>query len=268
MAITTLAGVNSGLTQPTSFAKAGTGAQNAAFYWFSPFYRGGIPAAASVPSPGLSGAALTSYSGQIPVPEASNNTYLAEMIATSDASEGMLLLCDRLWHNSGVSVASTGVQTINSVTFPARDKNGSTNGEGVFVGIEFSSGLTGANLPTYTMTYTNSAGTGSRTATNIDASGALAQGTFLQMGLQAGDLGVRSIQSIQLSSTYSVGTLSMVAYRILAAIETRGRSRNSLLDAVCCNFPRLYDNTVPFMLFGASGTAVSDIFGAFKFTQG
>ncbi|MBF9664229.1 hypothetical protein, partial [Streptococcus pseudopneumoniae] len=83
----------------------------------------------------------TTYAGQIPVPPASGNTHLSYAGFFSSAQGGLVLLCDRLWHNSGFNVTLTTAQTVNSVTFPERDMDGTTNGEGVFVGVEVSGAM-------------------------------------------------------------------------------------------------------------------------------
>lgn len=194
MAVTSLDIALSGERPLEFFTKATSGNLVIGRPW-TPFYTAGIPGAAVAPTPGLTGAALTSYAGQIPVPPASGNTHLSYVSFVSQAQGGMVLLCDRLWHNSGLNVTLTTAQTVGSVAFPARDADGTTNGEGVFLGVEVSA-ATGAGTPTITVSYTNQAGTAGRTATNTDATVATsAVGTFYRIGLQAGDTGVRSVQS-------------------------------------------------------------------------
>lgn len=81
---------------------------------YSPFYVTGRPGAAAAPSPGIGGAALTTYAGQIPwTNPASGNSYLARLSINCNV-QGTLLLCDRLWHNSGINVTLATSQTINS----------------------------------------------------------------------------------------------------------------------------------------------------------
>ena len=113
MAITTLDLALAGMKPPGYFSKAVTGTLVAARP-FSPFYLAGVPGAATAPSPGLAGAALTSYAGQLAIPAASGNTHLARFSGVASAQAGLLLLCDRLWHNSGFTITSTGAQTVNS----------------------------------------------------------------------------------------------------------------------------------------------------------
>src|SRR3990167_7082314 len=117
MSITTLDGVIAGMQPPEEFLKVGAGTQVIG-RMYSPFYVTGRTGAATAPAPGISGAALTTYAGQIPFVNGAANQYLARFTAQCNVT-GTLLLCDRLWHNSGISVTTTGAQTINSVAFPA-----------------------------------------------------------------------------------------------------------------------------------------------------
>lgn len=267
MAITSLDLALAGERPLEYFTKAASG-NTVAGRPFSPFYTAGVPGAAVAPSPGLAGAALTSYAGQIPVPAASGNTHLSYFAGVSSAQGGMMLLCDRLWHNSGIGITTTTAQTINSVAWPARDDAGTTDGTGVYIGVEVST-ATGAGTPTLTMSYTNSAGTSGRTATNVDATVATsAIGTFYRMGLQAGDVGVRSIQSFTLSATWTSGTIHLVAYRVIAALPLIASALPASLNAVTANMPRLYDNSVPFLQFIPSSTGSTLLTAGVKFTQG
>lgn len=267
MAITTLDGALAGMKPPSFFSKAVSGTLVAGRP-FSPFYLAGVPGAAAAPSPGLGGASLTSYSGQIPIPAASNNTHLARFSGVSSAQAGLLLLCDRIWHNSGFTITSTGAQTINSTAWNARDSNGSTDGVGVILGVEIS-GATGAGTPTITVAYTNSANTASRSGVNSVATVASsAAGTFYPIGLQAGDVGVRSVQTLTLSATWTSGTMHLVAYRVLATLELPAAGIPNAVDALTSGMPRLYDTSVPFLIFIPQTTTTTQLSGQVVYTQG
>lgn len=82
MAITSLDLALAGERPLEFFSKAASG-NTVAGRPFSPFYTAGVPGAAVAPTPGLSGAALTSYDGQIPVPAASGNTHLSYFTGVS-----------------------------------------------------------------------------------------------------------------------------------------------------------------------------------------
>lgn len=269
MAITTLDGALAGMQPIRPFAKAVTPTLVAGKPQ-SLWGLAGNPGAGSWDTT-LNGVVLSStsamVSGQIPhVDPGSGNSYLAGLTAMATQA-GMLLLCDRLWHNGGFTITSTGSQSITSPTFPARDIAGSTNGDGVYLGLEVSAAC-GAAAPTITIGYTNQAGTGSRTATNSFATAnSPAAGSFFPIGQQAGDTGVRSVQSLTLSVSWVSGTINLVAYRVLAAIPLLALIPNDL-DPITARFARIYNGTVPFLIFVPNTTTASNISGAYTETQG
>lgn len=267
MAITTLDGIIAGMQYPRAFSKAVTAtlvAGRVASHWAL----GGNPGAGSYDTT-LNGVALTApVNGQIPFTDpASGNAYLARLQATATQA-GVLILADRLWHNGGYTITSTSAQNSTTPTWPARDANGSTNGEGVFLALEISAAA-GAAAPTITCTYTNSGGTGSRTATNIMATAnSPAIGATYLIGLQSGDLGVRSLQSVQLSVSWASGTMNMVAYRPLAYLEIPGALIPNAIDALTGGFPQLYNGTVPYFMFIPNTTTATILNGQVVYSHG
>lgn len=271
MTITTLDGIDSGLTMPFMYDKsAANHANSLANRYISTWYLAGNPAAATANSSGLSGVALTNpTTGQLPLPPVSNTTYLASIThkAPNSNSQGLGLLVDRLWHNSGIVMTVSTSQTINSVTWPARDINDSTNGEGVLIGLELST-ATGAGTPTMTIEYTNSVGTAGRTSTGIIAGVASsAAGSFYLFALQAGDTGVRSIQTFTFSATWTSGAAHLVAFKVLAAIPARGVNVPGVVhDYMTMGLQKVNDNSVPFVIFAGltAGKTISKV----CYTQG
>lgn len=270
MAITTLDNALAGMQAARYFAKGVTGTMVAGRPW-SLWAIGGNPGAGSFDTT-LAGVALSSTSaqvnGQIPFTNpVSGNSYLARFQAGATIA-GTLLLCDRLWHNGGFTITSNTAQTVNSATWPARDLAGTTNGDGVLLGLEISAAA-GAAAPTITVAYTNSGGTGSRSAVNSFATAnSPAAGSFFPIGLQAGDTGVRSVQSLTLSASWVSGTMNLVAYRVLAALELTGAFVPNAIDAVTGGFQQLHNGSVPFLIFIPSTTTTSNISGQMIVTQG
>jgi hypothetical protein len=134
---------------------------------------------------------------------------------------GSTLIADRLWSNQ-VNRASVSSQSIVTPTWPARDKNGSTNGEGVFIGLEISAQIGGgAGTGNFTLGYTDSDGNAGKTAVSIiGLAGSQGLGTAVFFPWGAGEKGVRSIQSIQLSQTWSSGVINLFAYRTILEVPT------------------------------------------------
>lgn len=270
MAIRTLHGIVNGMLARQDLLKV-TGTMEAAGVLHSLLYTAGRPGAGVAPTPGVAGAALTAYGGQIPHADAPalQQTYLALFEAWASAA-GTLLVCDRLWHNSGLAPTTTGAQTVNSVALPPRDRLGAVDGDGVLIGLEASTATTnGAAVTNTTASYTNSAGTAGRTASLLPNWPATAvAGTFVPFSLNPADQGVRSIQSITLGTSYGGGAIHAVAYRILGAVGLPSANVIGRLNAVDAGFPGLFDGTVPWLLWVPSGTGAVTITGGYAETQG
>ncbi|MDQ3153610.1 MAG: hypothetical protein M3R63_18490 [Actinomycetota bacterium] len=271
MAITTLDGHVAGMRPPEDFLKVGA-AMEAAGIRHSLLYTPGAPGAAVAPSPGLNGAALTSYAGQLPFtnPTGGALTYLARLEAMGTLN-GTLALLDRLWHNSGIVVSTLTAQAITHPGIPARDRDGTNAGAGVEAALEVSIATTNAGAITNTtISYTNSAGVGGRTGTIASFPATAVAGTFVPFQLQAGDVGIRSIQSITLGTSYvggSVGAVHLVQYRKLAAVGLLANVAEDR-DLVQLGAARLYDNTVPFLVWLASAVTAVTVEGLMTVSQG
>lgn len=265
MAITTLDGAIAGMQSPRMLSKtaSGTLVSGRPHTWWA---LAGSPGAGSYDTT-LNGATLTgnSVAGQIPRSNpASGNSYLARLSGMASQA-GMLLLCDRLWQNRPAN--ASGAQAITSPTWPARSLDGTTNGDGVLLALEFSTAQT-AGTPTCAVTYTSQDGTGSRTANLLDTiTATTAVGSFLRMNLTAGDTGVRSVQSVNFSATSTGGVWNLVAYRVLASLELQAMIPNAI-DVLTSGMPRIYNGTVPFLVFVPNTTSATTVTGTYVETQG
>ena len=269
MAITTVDGLLAGLQPPIDFIKVGA-TMEAAGVFHTYFYTTGNPGAAAANGLAIGGAALTSYAGQIPFTNpVSGNTYLARLTASATTA-GKLVLIDRLWHNDSIAETTTTGQVVTSATLPARDRNGSTNGEGVNVAIEVSVATTNAGAVTNTtLTYTNSTNTGgTKTATITSFPATAVAGTFVPFQLAAGDTGVRSLGTLTLGTSYGGGTIHLVMYRVIAELPITTANVGNQIDAFTGGFPRLYDNSVLQLLWLPTGTGATTVTGSIVFAQG
>jgi len=184
----------------------------------------------TAPTIGLNGEAVVNSLGtqiQGKYPRNDNpsgvNAYITEirtrsgLVSDQFRITGGIFIIDRLWHNSGIDVTSTSVQTLSSpAAHAARDRNGAANGADVWVGIQASTAWVGAASPTISISYTNQDGTSGRTASCVPHS-SLAAGDIALFYLQSGDTGVRSIQSVQFSAAKTSGAASLVLFRMIAA---------------------------------------------------
>jgi len=214
---------------PVVFMKSGTAA-DATGYWYCTSKDAGFPGAWAPGTPGINGrvtdGTASPDNGCIPIKNpATGANYLTEVTMGSSVNHSHLFF-DVLWVNSGISVTTTTAQAITTPTLPARDVNGTTNGEGCMIGMLTTTANTNAAaISGATVTYTNSAGTGSRTATlsaiagsQIPASPVI--GTVVWFNLQAGDKGVSAISAITLGTSLVAGAVSLFIARDLANIGT------------------------------------------------
>lgn len=268
MAITTLDALASGAQPPIDFIKAISPTLTAGRP-HSPWPLAGRPGAGSFDTT-LNGVALNApVNGSFPYtnPVSPALGYLTRFEGQA-LQAGRLLLCDRLWHNGGYTITSTSPQAITSPTWPARDANGSTDGVGVLLGLEVSA-TTGAAAPTITVSYTNSSGTAGRTGTNIIATANNSPtGSFYFIGLQSGDVGVRSVQSLTLSVGWVSGTINLVAYRPIASVAVVSAGGANVTDAVTGGQQQIYDSSVLWPLFIPSTTTATTLSGQFVSSQG
>jgi hypothetical protein len=231
----------------------------------------GVPGAGAYDAT-LNGAVLSSSStipaGAIPHTDpGSGNSYLLALELAA-AQPGVILLLDRLWNNQ-LTVNSTAAQSITSPTWPARDAAGSTNGDGVLLAIETSAAAS-ATAAALTVSYTNQAGTAGRTGsfTYATAASSTLAGAMFPISLQAGDTGVRSVQTVTFSTAWTTGTINLVAYRLLATIPAPTASASFAKDGLSLGFQRLYNGVVPYLAFVPSTTTTTGLQGSFVETQG
>lgn len=219
--------VRTGATQDTgytgrvaAFYKVGT-APEAAGQWYSWAKDTGNPGAWAPGTPGLNGRATDGTTASdagcflIQNPATGNNYLTNYAAAASVVCQPWVF--DVLWVNSGLVVTTTTAQAITPVALPARDINGSTDGEGVWAGMLVTTATTNAGAITnMTMSYTNSAGTAGKTATIASFPATAVIGTVVWFQLAAGDKGVRSVQSVTLGTSLVTGAVSLILARPLA----------------------------------------------------
>lgn len=260
MAITTYAGIMNGLVQPVFVTK--TPAFNSSATPYLNLSVWNVANNTGTYNTTAAGATLSSSSTQVAGqlyhvdPPAGSNSYVAGLrmnipgANTAGSNKGPLVyLCDRLWHSGGYSATTTTAQTVNSPTWPARDIAGSTNGDGVMITFEVQAALGSPPSASVAISYTNQAGTSGRTGTIVvpsTISGSVTNTYFF--GLQSGDTGVQSVQSVTLGSSLTSGTWGLAAVRVLALMPVSANRRGYKEDGFTLCLPRLYDGAVPFFI--------------------
>lgn len=214
---------------PAVFLKSGTAADTIG-YWYCTSKDAGFPGAWSPGTPGINGRVTDGTTsgdfGSIPIKNpATGSNYLTELTMGASVNHSHMFF-DVLWVNSGIAVTTTTAQSITTPTLPARDVNGTTNGEGCMIAMLTTTANTNAAvISNSTVSYTNSDGTSGRTATLTAIAGSQIPatpvvGTIVWFNLQAGDRGVRSIESITLGTSLGAGAVSLMICRDLANIGT------------------------------------------------
>jgi hypothetical protein len=133
------------------------------------------------------------------------------------------MLIDRLVHTGPLTIDPT---TNTSALFPTAPLTRYTDGKGVFAQMRISASVPGGTV--FTLSYTNSDGVAGRTATApiISSPQEIAgAGSLLHFGLQAGDAGIRSVESYSLTGG-TVGNVSqhwLTLFRILCVFPHPNR---------------------------------------------
>ena len=254
--------------------------------WYSLMRGGGNPAADTILGTGTNLAfqalsdAVATASG---IPHGGNvGDYkvllnAAAQTAAATTAPCVLMLVDLLGFYPITSVTTTGAQTLNNtVTLPRY-----TDGAGVQAFLTPST-VMGAATPNITLNYTNSAGTAGKAtpATLPIGNTAAAVTSIVHSGtgtgkygpfipLAAGDAGIRSVQSINLSASYVSGVLNLVLCKPIMTlpITTLGVTAERDLVNQFASMPRIYDGACLnwLMLAGAATPVASPLSGHLEF---
>ncbi len=137
-------------------------------------------------------------------------------IRFSALNAGTYLICDRLAHSGGLAGTITTAQTTNLPTAALTR----SSGVGVFIGLTIYTAI-GATATTVTCSYTNSGGVPGRTTTAVvlGSTGFREAGRMILLPLQAGDVGVLSVESVTApGTTGTAGNFGVTLFRPIYAI--------------------------------------------------
>lgn len=260
--------------------------------WYSLFRGGGNPAADTILGTGTNLAfqaltdATTNATGIKHGGDVGGGTgykvllNAAAQTAAATTAPCVLMLVDLLGFYPITTVTTTTAQTLNNtVTLPRY-----TDGAGVQAFLTPST-VMGAATPNLSIGYTNSAGTASRaTPTTLPIGNSAAAVTSIVysgtgagkfgpfMPLQAGDAGVRSVQTVTISTSYVSGVLNLVLCKPLLTlpITTLGVTAERDLVNQFASMPKVYDGACLawLMLAGAATPVASPLSGHLEFGWG
>lgn len=191
----------------------------------------------------------------------SDSLRLCDIDAISQNTIGTFYLYDRLIHCGGLSGTSVAVQTINTPAIP----RGDTNGVGVVGFLECYTNL-GATPQVLAVSYTNTLNASGRAGTvSIPASLNLCK--MVPILLQAGDLGIKSVQSVQLpGSTGTVGNFGItLARRVCSMPLAASGTSNTPVHRSGFNlgFPHIDNNACLWVVLHAHGATDGEVHGGF-----
>jgi hypothetical protein len=260
-------GLIAGAQRPVTWSKTSFTGEAAGEVW-CPVFTAGLPGAASAPT-GLNGTALTSLSGAIPTPSAVSGQYveLADMTAQVGGAVGGVWLVDLLWWNGSIVATTTTAQSITHPGLPSRDRSASANGDGIYLGILVSSATgNGSAITNMAASYTNSVGTSGRTATVTSFPATAVAGHVSLFNLAAGDVGVRTVESITLGTSLVSGTVHLLMYRPIAYVPLTADSRAASMAPGAIK--RVWDSSCMTLLYDLTGTSGGAASGMLSYAQG
>lgn len=206
------------------------------------------------------------YTGGNVSPDTKHLTNIGAVSSVATSVPSFIEFVDVLGYYPLTTNTITTAQTlVNTLTLPRY-----TDGAGVRAYI-VAVGTIGAGTPNITMTYTNQAGVAGRTMpVTVSAVATAVQSTIVHsdpsankyfpfLPLAAGDTGIRSVQSIQLSATMTSGSMALVLCKPLATLPltTAGVMAERNLMTQLPALPRLYDGCNLNMLFFTAAATVT-----------
>jgi hypothetical protein len=212
-------------------------------------------------APGAAAVANSSTPGAFPLDAiaGSEERWLAALSVGSGAA-ALWQLLDRLVHSSGLNATLNTAQTVNT---PALTR--AVSGAGVLGFIEVYTPL-GATAVTATVSYTNHQGTAGRVGTASIAASAAA-GSLFPIAMQAGDFGIRSIQSVTLSATTgTAGNFGVTLAKPLSTIGNLLANTSQDRDAFSLVLAQIEADACLMLAFLATTTSSGLVLGTYAAT--
>lgn len=225
----------------------------------------GYPAAGAAPTTWANPTSATG--GAIPFTNSAGGAqkWLTQLAATGLVA-GTVLLYDRLGHNGNLSGTTTAAQTFTgSIT-----RN--TGGVGNIAWYEIygnTTSILGATGTTVTMSYTNEAGTASRTSAAVVIGGTgFREGNQARLfPLQSGDKGIQSVENVDLvATTGTAGAFGVTIARPLATAVISAAGVGAWRDFTTGlpGIPEIEDDACLALLWFPSLATAPEVFGSFS----
>jgi len=259
--------LTTGKGQQKFFQKASI--TSVAAFWYRLWNAAGMPGAGVDPTPALQ--------GQIPARDiagalAQNNpispaTLHMLSFGAGGGTQGTLMIYDRLLHIGGISLTVNTLQTFTGTLAPSRHSDGIGN----LLLLEITT-ASSATASTFTVTYTNEHDVTGRVATLVGGLIAVEPvNRCYFLALQAGDHGVKSVQSCQLGTAKTGGVANLIilnAAEIVCVpwVANSWTERDLVLQMA--NLPRILDDACLALMVLASTTSTGMIYGRLVAAEG
>ena len=262
MAITSTDQLLAASKQLKSFGKVSMAAKAAGTFQ-SLWTAAGLPTAGVAAGTATGLAPTSATAGALPFVNPSSGLSYLSKIGNSQQTVGTLILYDRLVHTSTLNGTLTTAQTVNSAALTRH-----TTGEDVELFLEVYT-ATGATASNVTISYTNSAGVAGRTTPAVAMQVTPVAGQMLPIPLQSGDTGIRSVQSVTLSSsTATAGNFGITLVKRIAEIPITVAGTGVVLDPFALGFPEIENNACLSFMVVTSTTSTGFITGTINIAQG
>ena len=155
--------------------------------------------------------------------------------AAAAIAAGAYIFVDRLCHHGGLNATSVTVQTTNLPTAPLPRY---TDGTNIFMGLEIYTQI-GSTITTVSATYTNELGVSGRESgpVVIGGTGNREVGRLIILPYQAGDKGVRSVESVtMIGTTGTAGNMGITLFKPLFYIPINNTDGPHICDFISGNF--------------------------------
>ena len=250
-----------GKTTSWEFVKTSSAPEGAGI-WHSLWAAAGNPGAGSNPAT-TPGTSHDNTAGSIYFADTSTDqTHLVTFGAMSSVAMN-LMIYDRLV-SVNQSIATTGDKTINSVALPRY-----TSGVGVYPFVEYSVASTAAGVFSLS-SYTNQAGTTARVGATVTPPAAVMNvNSIIWMPIEAGDAGVRSVETLNVATAATSATVNVVLCKPLAYLPLPANTwveRDLVLQLTA--LPRLFDGHTLGLAYQATTTTTPTIWGQVRVAWG
>lgn len=256
-----------GKVQEFDFMKNGGTTQGAGF-WYSLARVGAIPAAIT-DGAATPGTARTNAAGTLGGANVSTDQKALVTFGAISTVSCALMLYDRLVDISAISTTTTGSKTISSAALP---RYTGASAVGVQAWLEVTTATTVTAPVAHLLTYTNEGGTGSKVGasnTTFPAAATVLNTMVGPLAMAAGDLGIRSVETLNVDTASTAGAVQVVLLKPIATINLPANTwveKDYVLQLT--SLPRIFDGASLCLQMYCTATTAANLWGKIKVIYG